>query len=144
MNKSHSKARRLREHLLVIAVRADLRCWVCGERLAVDSLMSGSAKDGILWHHRDGDRTNDSPDNLVPVHRCCHTRYERSMAEKDVDIRLELAVTVCGPSPTDYKSTRTRRGGSMRPGLLAWVAANRPDALSAPAAGPEQTEGGLT
>ena len=138
--KMGSRVRRLREHVLILAAQMDLRCWICGERIALtrdadvprsssQGLCEGSSADGLTWHHRNGDRTDDTPDNLVLCHSSCHRRYERSMAEKKVDVRTKRAKRLCGLSPKGYKSTETREPGSMLPGLTEWLAENRPETV---------------
>lgn len=71
----HSKQRRLREWLWWAWQQLEPFCEYCGEAIPVDAVLAGDASDGILIHHEDEDRANNSPKNLKLMHRGCHRTY---------------------------------------------------------------------
>ena len=57
-------------------------CYFCGEPVEIDWLPQGVYSPGRLHrHHIDGDRWNNSPDNIVPSHSRCHLDYHRQPYE---------------------------------------------------------------
>lgn len=54
----------------VILARDGYRCMLCG------------AREYLHIHHRDGDRTNDAPDNLITLCDRCHSRVHAHQANQ--------------------------------------------------------------
>lgn len=73
-----SKVRRLREWLWWMWELHEPCCEFCGEAIPVDDILLGDARDGVLLHHEDADRLNDSPGNLKLAHRTCHRAFHRN------------------------------------------------------------------
>lgn len=48
-------------------------CWKCG------------AEDELQVHHRDGDRTNNDAENLLPLCRTCHSNVHNGILEDLAD-----------------------------------------------------------
>lgn len=62
-----------------------LHCHFCGEEV---TKFKGRDRDSLAIHSLDGDHENWDPQNKVPTHRGCHSRYhstgESPQAELDV------------------------------------------------------------
>jgi 5-methylcytosine-specific restriction endonuclease McrA len=72
--KIYGRARRLRELLVLCFRKYAVKCHFCGEHLSERDLPV-RATDLLTIHHLDGDRGNDSVDNLVIAHRRCHKAH---------------------------------------------------------------------
>ena len=75
--KVHAKIARVRGWLKWLLDKHPQRCVICGELIKGEAFLIGDADDGILVHHVDENRANNSPENLHVVHRSCHQRHHR-------------------------------------------------------------------
>ena len=107
--KVHSKIRRIREHLYVLAMQYQPACYVCGEQIEADKLVTGDHSDGVLWHHIDFDRHNNDSSNLACCHRSCHRSFHRQMEEHGKDIRTKEAIEHWGKTPNIKLKSRKER-----------------------------------
>lgn len=73
-----SKIRRLREWLWWIWGLEKPCCCFCKVPIPVEDIILGDAKDKVLLHHKNNDRSNNSPRNLALTHRTCHRVFHRS------------------------------------------------------------------
>jgi len=65
---------RLREFLILLLKKYDVRCYFCGEPITEEDLPPRGG-DKLTIHHLNGNRDDNSVENLVLVHRRCHKAY---------------------------------------------------------------------
>jgi hypothetical protein len=112
----HSKVRRVREHVYLLAVMLDPPCYVCGEKFDHEAFTVGDAADGLVWHHVSMQRENDAdddPKNLALCHQSCHRKFHIQYEQHENDIRDRRAVKYWGKTP-NTASCKSRRGGSIK------------------------------
>ena len=80
----YSIVRRLREWLIWAMGQIQPKCHFCGKPIDCKAVLLGTNADGALIHHKDHNRANNLPDNLVICHRGCHQAYH-----KRVDVRSQ-------------------------------------------------------
>ena len=69
----HQKAR-YREFLILLIQQYDICCFFCCKPITEADLPVRKV-DSLTIHHKDEDRTNNSPYNLEVVHRGCHKHH---------------------------------------------------------------------
>jgi len=82
--KVHAKISRVRQWLRWFATQYPQKCAYCNKAIDHEAFLIGDAGDGITIHHKDENRENNSPENLVLLHRSCHVRHHR-LAPKSLE-----------------------------------------------------------
>lgn len=68
-------------NLFVVASPADSwSCHRCGETVHLFNLAGPGHIGNLHVHHRDHDRSNNDPSNLVPMHDVCHLGHHAEVA----------------------------------------------------------------
>lgn len=79
---------RFREFLLLIFQKYHLSCMFCHREFGEDDLPTRTV-DKLTIHHIDHNRDNNSPSNLVIVHRSCHKAYHNALEGNISDVEFE-------------------------------------------------------
>lgn len=103
------------------------RCVVCG------------SEDNIVVHHVDGDRSNNSVENLEPMCSSCHSRLHNSNGDlKEWQERLlpererkrTLSITLTKELSKDLKLVEETSPADTLPEAAKWVIRHRADAVT--------------
>jgi 5-methylcytosine-specific restriction endonuclease McrA len=81
MSSVYSKIQRQKEFIHFFMEQHEFKCYFCHKKLDASSffpLKSGSSRDELTIHHKDENRDNNTPENLVLAHRPCHRRHHRN------------------------------------------------------------------
>jgi hypothetical protein len=84
--KAASKLLQAKQFLKFFLRKYKPTCWFCGEEFKEDTFEAvGRHKyiPDILIHHKNGNRFNDSIENLVLIHRSCHLKIHRNLNIKN-------------------------------------------------------------
>jgi hypothetical protein len=79
----YKRSLRLREILEFLLKKYNVKCYFCGKDL-LESLPKRRG-DYLTIHHLDGNRNNNSIENLVLAHRRCHKAYHLKISKQKQD-----------------------------------------------------------
>lgn len=78
-------------------------CHFCDEPVWLDGV------NGLIVHHLDHDRENNSVSNLVPTHWGCHQSYHNLGAKRSIEVRQRMSAAQTAV-PTEIKRARSAAG----------------------------------
>ena len=76
----YSKIERLKKLVVFFILKYKPACFFCEKKIEILSFfpkLSGKKRDDYTIHHKDENRSNNKPANLVICHRSCHRQYHR-------------------------------------------------------------------
>ena len=71
--KVYSRSRRMKEMLEWFILKFEPSCFFC--KKSIDNKVFFQSSDGLTIHHKNHNRGDNSPSNLVISHRTCHKSY---------------------------------------------------------------------